>query len=795
MRRPGLAAALLLVLLPAALFVPILLSGKLIMGYDLKNLTLPFRLEILRALACGEWPLWMPDVLGGMPGIASSNLLFLYPSDLAGILLGATPQTQFCLDALLHVALAGLGTFLFLRRLDRSVPAALLGAACFATCGSLLSQLNGGFYNFIEAIALLPWALWAAHKGAREGSAAAWGLCGLVFGLQILSVSAQIFVFTAPVVLALALATAPASGPAPGSLDAGLRRAGSGPLRGRGPALGGLALALGLAFLIAAPQLWPSLQYLPLTTRQAYSPSEFLRGSIDPAEALSWLVPGVYGWTMSTYHGTLGGGCYTSLYLGLLPWALAAAALAALWRREPWVRWLCALGLLAFLASLRQTPLPWLLLRLPVLARMRIWSRVLFLSSFAACGLAAYGWDALQDPATRRRALQGTAVFLALALAAAAWAWATALRHALADAPALGTIEGLERSLAERVATLLGMAQASARMTLLLAPAAAALAWMASRPRLAGAALLLALALQGLDQRQVWERYVTLMDPRDAVGVPVFLSQPPPPAGTEPWRVWDYDRIFTNNAVHMGYENLTGFESVPLLESNDLYFALAGRRQEWLDLLNVRYVFMHSRAGSSVPGDRVRVYENRSAYPRAWLAGRVRAVGDTAGALHALADPGFDPRREVALDADPGLAPRPAPAAGAGAGQEAGAGGAPGAVRWLSRSPHSAALAVMTPQDAVLVLSNYWYPSWRCRVDGAAAPLLKADGGLQAVVLRAGVHTVELRFDAGLFNNALAAALAGLAAVIGLFFTEKKGRGPKSAPHSLPAPSGPDPAP
>jgi uncharacterized membrane protein YfhO len=46
----------------------------------------------------------------------------------------------------------------------------------------------------------------------------------------------------------------------------------------------------------------------------------------------------------------------------------------------------------------------------------------------------------------------------------------------------------------------------------------------------------------------------------------------------------------------------------------------------------------------------------------------------------------------------------------------------------------------------VLVLSDAWYPGWRVTVDGAPAPLLRADYALRGVALPAGRHVVEFTF-------------------------------------------------
>ena len=62
-------AALALLALPLALFWPALLGGKMLWGADIETLELVFKTSAQRSLAQGEWPLWMPEILGGMPGI------------------------------------------------------------------------------------------------------------------------------------------------------------------------------------------------------------------------------------------------------------------------------------------------------------------------------------------------------------------------------------------------------------------------------------------------------------------------------------------------------------------------------------------------------------------------------------------------------------------------------------------------------------------------------------------------------------------------------------------------------
>jgi hypothetical protein len=743
-----------LIIVPIILFAPVFLSGKLIYGFDVLTCHMPYRIELQRNLALGQWPLWMPDILGGMPGIAACNLYFLYPSDLVSNLAGWPVQLQFGLDAAMHVALAGVGMFLFLRRMGRSRSGALLGAFFFAVSGSEVSQLFGGYYCFVEGIALVPWAFWAAHKGLKEGSWFAWGLCGLAFALQILAQATQIFAYTLPAVAAFVLAlewrhNMPlTAGGSPKRRIAALL-----------PVLQGLLLSLVLALLLASPQLLPTLQYLPLCARRGYSHADFIGGSIAPAEALSWLVPGFFGWRIPTYHGPVMGSTCTTEYFGLLPWALAAGAVAALWRREPAVRWMAALALTAFFFAQRQwTPFYSLFRHLPVFSSFRIWSRILFLLTFAVCTLASYGWDASRTVQRRAQALRGVAFFSALALLAAALAYWLAADCAAGDGSQLGWFTGSLNNPQAKIAVLTLLARDSAQTTLMLIPLLLALLWFGARRLGTGAALVLALALHIQDQKPVYERFVKFMAPPPTADLSQFPLPSPPRGNQEPWRIFDDDAAFPNRSVPQGYENLGGMESVPLQSAQRIMAAMARRKKDWFDLMNVRYVLSAPPGGGSVT-----VHENPGALRRAWLVASIRPVADDEEAYRLLADPRFDPKTEAALEAESGPYPHTSPLEPP----------LRGSIRWLDRSPQTSSLDVSCSRATALVLSDYWHPSWKATVDGRETVVLEADGGLQAVLLSAGSHHVDFRFDPTLFYEGLAAALAGLVALAGLPLLKK----------------------
>jgi len=757
-KNGSILAIFFLVLVPIALFWPALFFHKMLHGHDIDVGFLPFHAEIQRSLAAHQWPLWVPDLLGGMPGIGSCLLMFLYPTDLIASLAGWSMQSQLALDASVHVALAGIGMFLFLRRLDRSVSAALLGAFFFALSGSQISQIYGGFYDFVEGIALLPWVFWAVHKACGEDSPAIWSLCGVAFALQILAGATQLFTYTLAASACFALSMVwigplgARQGESAGVPGARLNRV-----------LLGMALALALAFLIAAPQIWLTLQYLPLTARQGYSYSSFIGGSIKFSDAINWLVPGFFGWQEPTYHGGVRDS-FTCEYLGLLPLALATASLSLPWRRRPWVPFMLGLALSAlFFAQGEWTPFYSLIQALPVLKGFRIWSRALFLATFSICTLAAFGWDALKTRMGRTRAGQGLFVFAVPALCVAAWARLHAGDRAAMDAPGMPWLT-ISLGVQGAISTLRQMALDSADKTLLLVPILSALLWLGPRFLGAPSMLLLVLVFHVSDQVPADLRFIHLTEPTDAAQAIRFAGPAPPKAAGEPWRIFDPDRSLPNNAMLMGYDNLYGEHAMPMAAFVKMQTALLARPDHGrtlLDLFNVRYPFVHSKGAD---GDLVTIHENQSAYPRAWLVTRILKASTNDDAYRLLADARFDPRTEAALAEDLALSPGPVR----------------DDIRWSDRTPQTGAMAVTADRDSVLMVSNMWYPSWRCKVDGVPQAVMEADGGLQAVALKAGTHQVEFYFDTGLLKAALMASLTGLAIVAGLVLFCRRKKNPEA---------------
>ena len=159
----------------------------------------------------------------------------------------------------------------------------------------------------------------------------------------------------------------------------------------------------------------------------------------------------------------------------------------------------------------------------------------------------------------------------------------------------------------------------------------------------------------------------------------------------------------------------------------------------------------------------VNVYENLNVMERATLVSRTRLARSREEALDRIAAADFDPRTEVVLEDPQAAAPAPdAPEMGAVAADA-------GTVRIDGYEPERITLtADVAPGGAWLVLSEVFFPGWTATVDGAAAPIVRADGVFRALRLEGGHHAVVFRYVPRSFHDGLRLSGLGLVALLAL---------------------------
>ena len=92
--------------------------------------------------------------------------------------------------------------------------------------------------------------------------------------------------------------------------------------------------------------------------------------------------------------------------------------------------------------------------------------------------------------------------------------------------------------------------------------------------------------------------------------------------------------------------------------------------------------------------------------------------------------PEFDPTRTVLLASDGPPLPR----------------ARPGTVKIASYTTTSVRIEADSPDGGWVVLNDVWHPWWRASIDGAPAPLQRANVLFRAVQVPAGRHTVAFTF-------------------------------------------------
>lgn len=136
---------------------------------------------------------------------------------------------------------------------------------------------------------------------------------------------------------------------------------------------------------------------------------------------------------------------------------------------------------------------------------------------------------------------------------------------------------------------------------------------------------------------------------------------------------------------------------------------------------------------------RVHIYENRSALPRAFLVGTA-SFANAGDVLARMLHGPFDPRREVLLDG-------PIPAGGAL--PTSGPGGAAplGAATIDHYGNEEVVISTRSDRDALLVLTDAYFPGWVARLDGRPATMLRANYLFRAVQVPAGTHRVTFAYQ------------------------------------------------
>lgn len=822
---PGWVPPILYGIVTLFLFREFVFSRDMLYGSDTLALGYMAREFYANAVSGGGFPLWNPIILGGTPFLESlAGGDSLYPPS-ALLLFLLDPYRALGWKLVLHVFLAGIFMYGWIRRLGLSKASALLAGLAYGLAPFMVTLVLGGQDGKIFVIALTPLLFWVTESYLVRGCMRSIALVSLVVAAVMLTTHFQMAYFLFGGVGAyVAFRTvsiwrageagagheAEGVGEGRGSEEFEAPAARNGASRARRVAVTRFATFVAAAVLgagVAAVQFLPAASYVMDHSRRTATTTEASpeasrayasSWSLHPEEILALAVPEFVGvstanaeWARGTYWGrnSFKG---NHEYVGLVVLLLAGVSFFGGARRS--LRFfLVGLGGVALLFGLGSHTPVWRLFYevVPGIGLFRAPSLAIFLFGFAAMTLMAFGVERLLD-------LEGSG-------SEADWArpgrflWIASgvvlLGFVLAVSGALNGFWtwAVYRDIPDQAAVILANAapfiERGFMIAVILATATAGVAWGLRTARFAALGAVVALGLLiSFDLGRVDVPFIQTQDfgafRAPDPNIDLLLDRQ---REEDPFRVFSL-RGLNGQDVRPG---MFGLELAGGHHPNDLarYRELIGMAGSGapvnlltsanvLRILNVRYVLWPDQLGApadqeGLPAD---ITDNLTRLSSTTIQGRpyesVYEFKDLPRA-RLVADAVILPDDQVVAhilsgDFDPArqvVLTEPFPI-------ELTGGEVVGHVEWVERNNNDMTLRVSADRPAVLVVADNWFPAWKARVGDREVPVLRANHSLRAVPITAGDHVVEFYYESDQLRWSLRLTLLSLVVVAVLLGTD-----------------------
>jgi len=681
------------------------------------------------SLRHGQWPLWNPCSNCGVPFLAQWNTLALYPFSLFYVLLPMPWSLNYFL--LGHILLGGSGMYRLAHYWFGSRLAASVAALVFAWNGLSLQFLMWPCHN--AALAWMPWVVLHCERAGKEGGRRVYW-AALAAACQMLTGSPETILLTWLIVAVCFVRNV-------AQKEQSFLASG-----------GRLLWLVALAGTLSAVQLLPTLDFLAHGDRtRAFGSGVW---SLPPWGLANFLLP------LFRSSGSLSGVFMpeeqqwtSSYYAGVLPLLLAAIAL---WRaRAGRTRLLGALALAGVVLALGKAGLLLEILKraLPLLGFIRYPVKFIILTVFCLALLAGAGaaWLQGRPPDGARRSLPGPATLLGagivLLLAVEFWfpfpsdSWSAVWPNALGR--------------------LLVLAAGAVLLALIFKTHPPPGRWFL------GFGFLL---LTGLDvcthepsqnpvmPVQGYDDYAPPMTRLPRVGESRAMLSPAAERTMENLATADplsqylgqRTELFSDCNLLNGIPTVGGFFSLHLAgpQKVDGLMAAGKASPRLAAFLGVSQI---------APPPPPFVWEAQTNFMPWATIGQKPVFLDDAAALAVLSSESFEPRREVSLPPDARGRTKAV---------------ADGQARILSSrvGPSECVFKTRAETRTMLVVAQAYYHNWRATVDGAPAPLWRANYAYQALEVPPGRHEVRLEYVDWAFRvgAVISAAALALCLVAGL---------------------------
>jgi hypothetical protein len=790
-----------LLVLPLALLWRWLFLGEVLFWGTLMLQFWPWYYLVKMSLLAGEWPLWNPLLGNGAPLLANLQTGVFYPLNLLYLLLPIEHGLTF--SVVLHLALAGLWMFFYVRRLGLQPFAATLSALTYMLSGYIVGRTQ--FAVMVNAAAWLPLLLWLGDRLATRRRRLDILWLALALAVQLLAGHAQLWFYSlwliGPYVIFRSWpqrsrpVSEPASQPSNVAKDNTPVHSFWGGRFRLHPSLTypllGLTIAVTLAVLLSAVQLLPTAEFANQSPRSSGAERTFaLTYSFWPWRLLTLLAPNFFGHPAEDNYWGYANYWEDHAYLGILPFLLALIGVwnygmrkawgpdpadepqaSSSWRVVPFFAAVIPISLI--LAMGWNTPIYlWVFDFVPGFAFFQAPARLLIWYTAAMAVLAGVGAQSFKlTPASRRGWQRLLVAAIGLIIAGVAGSF---------------ILTGRSQTFLTAT-TMLGLGLAAATILLLQRPKRG---WPARERVWQGGVL----ALVALDLLwAAWPLLPTIPAAifRQPIASATFLQTRP-----QAYRFY-VDETFDYNTKFEGYfrfqsfgpNDLSYWQSlketlipnlgvyVGLASSNNYDPLVVGRWQRLTDLLkeaggpqqakllalmNIGYFIDDGsvRVGPTVYTNEIfTIQQVPEPLPRAYFVSQVFPAKSEAEAVSRLTSPDFDYHREVIIMG--GAVELEALRQTQGQAEEKRA-----AVTVIEQRPNRVSLAVDAPEAGFVILTDVFFRGWQATLDGQPAQIWPANLAFRAVAVEAGTHEIIFSYRPRSFTIGLWVSVITLVLII-----------------------------
>lgn len=800
--HPTLWASLVFAIATMTLSWPAL-TGRILFNTRSDQYTLGYAFRHFAETSLREgngFPQWSPYLQGGLPYVGAMHGDIFYPTFLLRMLVGTAQAITW--EFPIHLFLAGLFTYLFLRAWRLPFYAAVIGGLAYMLSGSIAGYASPGHDGKLFVSALFPLSLHLLTRGIRDGRAWSWGTFAIVIGLAVLSPHPQLLQYlllaAGAYSLFLAFATHEEGGRLPTSV--GVKRLAF--------AAGGVVLGL----VIGAIQFVPAFAYKPWSPRAGgHDWATATSFSFPIEETLNAYLPQFSGildqyWGQNNIH-------FHSDYFGAAVLFLMGAAFGVS-RLKSFKRFWMGVGVVALLwAYGGNTPLYHIFILVPYTKYLRAPSTIIYITAFAVAVLAAIGAERVLRKQVARKyapawavAAGVFAVFMSIGGYGLLSSIGTSMIAGSFDAgirdQAMQTYGFAERAAANATSAMLG-----AWRSFLFVAISTGVVWgyLANKVNARAAALAL-VATVIVDLWSIERLYWQYMPPASQTfasdpaidAIKADIAQFGEPGRTIPLRtgqgVDGLDPYFRKRALmnHL-VRTVEGEQGNEL----DIYRRMI-QSDERLTLNpsfwrheNVRYLYTDAdtvtiaaaAAQLRVPafvklagpvrnagGSVVYAYRIGIPNPYAWVA-TAAVQAEPQQVLPTVLDPRFDPTVAALVDTGSSLPVKPPTQL------------TPSSVKAVTKSyaPGKVSIELSMPaaEGQVLVASENYYPGWTATAGATSLPLSRVNYNLIGVGLAAGTKQVDLNFADPSYARGKIITIVGLAAaalllIVGIVFDRRR---------------------